>query len=247
MTFFISVSTRESGSLADYAVLNMDGVAKKPEWLSFQHAAALPIAYLTGYQSLQMGNVKEGSSVLVIGASGGCGVAGVQLANAMGATRIVGICSGKNFDFVRDVSGIKKAENLELVDYKDDDAMKKFREMNVGKFDCIYDTATGSGKGEDYTSTLPKLLKEKTGEYIQINGTPVAWAKHFLGRRTGPQRRMVVTESTNSRLEDIVSLLQSSGAKPPLDVKSFDQKGVTDGFEQLNGRRTKGKIVFKMD
>ena len=107
----VSVVNRESGSLAEYAVLKMDGVAKKPEWLSFQHAAALPIAYLTGYQSLQMGNVKEGSSVLVIGASGGCGVAGVQLANAMGATRIVGICSGKNFDFVRDVSGIKKSEN----------------------------------------------------------------------------------------------------------------------------------------
>ena len=70
------------------------------------------------------------------------------------------------------MSGIKKVENLELVDYTDDEAMDNFKEKNVKTFDCIYDTATGSGKGEDYVSTMTKLLEEKTGEYVQINGSP---------------------------------------------------------------------------
>ncbi|KAL7536728.1 hypothetical protein ACHAXR_007370 [Thalassiosira sp. AJA248-18] len=236
-----------TGSLADFTVVGMDEVAKKPEWLSFDHAAALGVAYLTGIQSLRAGNVKEGSSVLIIGCSGGCGLAGVQLANAMGAARIVGICSGKNFDFVRGMSGIEKADNLELVDYTDEDAMNKFRETNAGAFDCIYDTATGSGKGEEYTSTMVTLLKEKTGEFVQINGDASTWTRHFMGKMK-TQRKMVTTAPKGKAdLEEIVSLLESASVKPHLDVISFDEKGVKDGFEKLKGRRTKGKIVFNMD
>ena len=191
--------------------------------------------------------MKEGSSVLIIGASGGCGIAGVQLARAMGASRVVGICSGKNFEFVREMSGYEKAEDLELVDYTDDDAMKEFKEKNVKMFDCIYDTATGSGKGEDYTTAMLKLLKDTTGQYVQINGSPSTWARHAMGKMK-PQRKMVLTAPKGkSDLQEIVSLLEKSGVKPHLSVKSFDEQGVTEAFEELKGRRTKGKIVFDMN
>ena len=61
--------------------------------------------------------------------------------------------------------------NLELVDYTDDKAMSEFKEKNVGKFDCIYDTATGtgSGHGENYVSSMAKLLRDETGEYVCTN------------------------------------------------------------------------------
>lgn len=236
-----------TGSLAEHTLVGMDEVAKKPEWLSFDEGAAIGVAYLTGIQALHVGNVKEGSSALIIGASGGCGLAGVQLAIAMGASRVVGICSGKNFEFVQGMSGIKKIEDLELVDYTDDAAMNEFKEKNAGKFDCIYDTATGSGKGEDYVSTMTTLLKEKTGEYVQINGSASTWTRLFMGKKQ-PQRTILLTDRKGkTNLEEIASLLKSTGAKPHLDVKSFDEKGVADGFEQLKGRRTKGKIVFNMD
>ena len=237
---------RAAGSLADYAVTDMQEVAKKPEWLPFDQAAALGVAYLTGIQSMRAGNVKDGSSVLIIGASGGCGIAGVQLARAMGA-RVVGICSGKNFGFVREMSGCEKAGDLELVDYTNDDAMNEFEEKNVKMFDCIYDTATGSGKGEDYTTAMPKLLKDTTGQYVQINGSPSTWARHAMGMMK-PQQKMVLTASKGrSKLEEIVSLLEKSGVKPHLNVKSFDEQGVAEAFEELKGRRTKGKIVFDMN
>jgi NADPH:quinone reductase-like Zn-dependent oxidoreductase len=235
-----------SGSLADFAIVSMEEVAKKPEWLDFDQAAALPIAYLTGIQSLHAGDVKKGSSVLIIGASGGCGLAGVQLANAIGASRIVGICSGKNFEFVRGMSGIKEDKKLELVDYTDDGVMKNFTEENVGKFDCIYDTCSGSGKGEAYDASMPKLLKEEDGEYVQINGSPSTWARHAMGKMPS-QRTMIVTDPRGKRnLEEIVALLKLSNVKPHLNEKSFDEEGVKDGFEQLRGRHNKGKIVFNM-
>ena len=233
-----------SGSLANYAVVGAEEVAKKPEWLQFDQAAAIGTAHLTGIQALKAGKVKEGSSVLIIGASAGCGVAGVQLANALDASRIVGICSGKNFEFVREMSGVKDADKLELVDYTDEEAMNKWMEENAGKFDCVYDTATGSGKGEEYEQV--KLLKE-TGEYVQINGSPSTWARHAMGKMK-PQRTMVVTASKGKAdLEEIATLLEASGVKPHLNVKSFDAKGVEEGFDLLKSRRTKGKIVFNMD
>lgn len=231
-----------SGSLAEYTTANVDEIAKKPEYLQFEEAASLPTAYLTGLQSLRdAGNVKKGSTVLIIGASGGCGIAGVQLAKAIGAGRIVGICSGKNFDFVRSTGGI-----TELVDYTDNDVMQKFLEDNVGVFDCIYDTATGSGAGEDYVSLMMKLLNKDTGKYVQINGNGSDWARTFA-RRQQPQRTLVMTDKNGKpKLEEIATLLESTGAKPCVIVKPFDEKELEEGFNELKGRRTKGKIVFNI-
>ena len=159
------------GSLAEYTLVSQDEVAKKPDDLPFEEAAALGTAYLTGLQSMKVGKVGEGSAVLVIGASGGCGLAGVQLAKALGAERIVGICSGKNFDFVREQVGY---DALELVDYKDSKSMEDFRDDNKAKFDCIYDTSTGSTGKENYSTSAMSMLKED-GQYVQINGGLADW------------------------------------------------------------------------
>ncbi len=246
---FGRVEIKSSGSLAEYAISSVDKVAKKPEWLSFDEAAAIGTVYLTGAQAFKLGNVKEGSSVLVIGASGGCGLAGIQLAIAMKA-RVVGICSGKNFEFVEGESGINQAENadLELVDYTDEKAMSEFKEKNFGKFDCIYDTATGSGHGENYVSSMVKLLKDETGEYVQINGGVSTLLRYLTGTMKPQQKFFFTSEKDNqTNLAEIARLLKSTGVKPYLESKSFDEKSVAEGFEQLKGRRTKGKIVFNMD
>lgn len=173
------------------------------------------MVYLTGLQSLRTGNVVKDSTILIIGASGGCGVAGVQLARAIGASRIVGICSRKNFDFVKEISGME----LELIDYTDHDAMKKFKELNVGRFDCIYDTATASGHGEDYVADMMPLLKETTGMYVQINVFLATMTCHVIGQMKN-QRAVVFLSSKNPMdLDEIVTLLKIFVARPHLDVK----------------------------
>ena len=221
----------KGGSLAEYALVPMDEIAIKPEWLNFDQAAALGVAYLTGLQSLRAGNVAGDSSVLIIGASGGCGIAGVQLARAMGVSRIVGICSGMD---------------LELIDYTNQDSMDKFKADNVVMFDCIYDTATGSGNGEDYVASMMPLLRGSTGTYVQINGSPTTMARHAIGRMKAQRKVVFVSEKGRKDLEEIVSLLKIFVARPHLDVKAFDENGVKGAFEQLRGRRTKGKIVFNI-
>ena len=239
-----------SGSLADYAIVTLDRISHKPDCLSFDEAAAIGTAYLTGVHAFKLGNVKEGSSVLVIGASGGCGLAGIQLAIATKA-RVVGICSGKNFEFVKGESGIDQAENadLKLVDYTDEKAMSEFKEKSDGKFDCIYDTATGSGNGENYVSSMAKLLKDETGEYVQLNDGFVTLLRSLTGTMK-PQRNFFLSSDDDNQagLAEIARLLKSTGIKPYVESKPFDEKSVAEaeGFEQLKGRRTKGKIVFNM-
>jgi NADPH:quinone reductase-like Zn-dependent oxidoreductase len=73
-------------------------------------------------------------------------------------------------------------------------------------------------------------------------------ARHVIGQMKN-QRAVVFLRPKNPKLDldEIVSLLKIFVARPYLDVKPFDENGVSEAFEQLKGRRTKGKIVFNMD
>ena len=72
-------------------------------------------------------------------------------------------------------------------------------------------------------------------------------AKFAAGRKT-PRKTMVVTAPKGREsLEEIASLLEKSKVKPHLNVKKFDEAGVKEGFDMLKGRRTRGKIVFKIN
>ena len=100
------------GSLAQVSVADADAIAKKSSKLSFSEAASMPVTYLTSLQSLRdYGKLLEGGRLLIIGASGGCGLASLQLAKVMKASDIVGVCSGKNEAIVRDNGA------TEVIDY----------------------------------------------------------------------------------------------------------------------------------
>ena len=85
------------GSLAEFTATDPEGLSLKPSSLTFTEAAALPSSYLTSFQALKhYGKIREGDRVLVIGASGGTGTAGLQLSKVFGAKEIVGVCSERN-------------------------------------------------------------------------------------------------------------------------------------------------------
>ena len=227
-----------TGSLAEATVTFPGKLAKKPDELSFAEAAALPVAYVTGLQALRTGNeVREGSSVLVVGASGGCGVAGLHLAAALGATRIVAICSAQNAGFVQQQGA------TEVVDYTDTEGMREFFLNNTEKFDCVYDTATGSGGGEDYTQKTVPLLKGG-GQYVALNGGALMWLRHLTRVFKPKNQHLMITDMNAADLAEVARLLVKSGRRPILDTKPFTERGVKEGFENLKSRRTKGKIVF---
>lgn len=237
------------GSMAEYAIVPEDKVAKKPEHLSAAQAGSLGVAYQSSLQCLKIGNLVDdsasessgqGKSLLVIGASGGCGIAGLQLGKALGVSRIVGICSGKNTDLV------KEAGATEVVDYTNESKLKEFFEQNEGVFDCVLDVATGSGGGEDYWNSSLPLLKETTGQYTALNGPPGKWVQALTGMKA-KQETLLMMKPNAKDLELIAKLLGRIEAKPLITEYNFNETEVLEGLEKLKSRRTTGKLVFNIN
>jgi NADPH:quinone reductase-like Zn-dependent oxidoreductase len=91
------------GSYAEYASASEDALALKPATLTFEQAAAVPMAGLVALQALRdQGNVQAGQTVLINGASGGIGTFAVQIAKSLGA-HVTGVCSTRNMDMVRSI------------------------------------------------------------------------------------------------------------------------------------------------
>ena len=112
------------GSLAEKTLTKSSLLAKVPPSFSDSENAAIPTVYVTGLEALRnYGGIRKGDSVLVIGASGGCGLAGVQLARALGAGRVVGVCSGKNVGVVME-NGADA-----VVDYTKENFWEKVRSL----------------------------------------------------------------------------------------------------------------------
>jgi len=259
------------GSLSEYTLTPPNYIAKAPQGWTTTDCAALPTAYLTSIQALRRADLlqlheddannmdtdKDANKdrlIVIIGASGGCGLAAVQLSHAIGITHIIAICSERNHALVQEMGATV------VVDYNNDDAMKAFLKDYEGKVDCVYDAASASGGGEDYWSlALPLLRKTNSGAgdkdgngkskvigtFVAINGPPSKWIRMFVGWEKNRQHLMM-TKDTTEDLELIVKLLQRTGAKPLTNVMEFNEQGLKDGFDLLKSRRARGKIVFNI-
>eukprot|EP00756_Hemistasia_phaeocysticola_P022409 Hpha_TRINITY_DN15833_c2_g8::TRINITY_DN15833_c2_g8_i1::g.187350::m.187350 len=229
------------GTLAEFVVAKGSSLGRKPEGLSFAEAGALPTAYITSLQALQKyGKYRKGARILVIGASGGCGLAAVQLAKQLEAGAIVAICSGRNAELCTSHGA------TEILDY----TKPGFRETYASaseedKFDIVYDAATGSGGGEDYKAWSLERLR-KGGQYVAINGGGWDWLRMFTIGLPKDQH-LFLTDMNTADLDRLTGLVAAGGAVKPLissTVQLDGQAAVDEAFGQLKSRRTTGKIVF---
>ena len=125
----------EHGSVAELMPVPVRAATRKPEGLSFEAAAALPLAGLTALQTLERAGVTAGQTVLIHGAAGGVGSFGVQLARLRGA-RVVGTASPRNHDYLRDLGAEPVVYGEPLV--------PAARALVPGGFDVIVDFVGGT-------------------------------------------------------------------------------------------------------
>lgn len=233
---------RARGSLAEFAVADASAVAKLPARVSMTDGASLTTVGLTSLQALREGNgCASGASVLVIGASGGCGSMGVQIAKLCGA-KVTAVCSGQNADSVRALGADVVA------DYTQGDTAMLSVLQTQAPFDCIYDCVT-SPEDKDYTPLARQLLKPDGGKLIAINGGGGAWTRTLLGRMMGMNLhprwyKLILCRSDAGQLQELAQWVASGTVKPQVEtIFPFTQEGVDEAYKCLKSRRTRGKLV----
>jgi NADPH:quinone reductase-like Zn-dependent oxidoreductase len=224
-----------TGAFAEYACAPESDVVTKPERISFEQAAAVPIAALTALQGLRdHGRVQPGQKVVVNGAAGGVGTFAVQIAKALGA-EVTGVCSTGNVDLVRSI-GADRA-----IDYTREDFAGSGQQFDL-LFDCVGNrplsdcrralTSTGiyvgiGGGGPDTTSF--RLLADS------LNRMLLSW---FVGQK-------LIGFTAKRRQEDLVALreLMASGQVTPVIDRRFPLRAVSDAIRYLETGHARGKVI----
>ncbi|MVZ99742.1 zinc-binding dehydrogenase [Actinomadura sp. LD22] len=146
------------GGFAEYACVPADRLARKPENLTFEQAAAVPLAGVTALYGLcGKGRMRSGQRVLVNGASGGVGTFAVQIAAASGAA-VTGVCGTRNLDLVRSLGA------GEVVDYTAQDFTRQDR-----RHDLLLDVAGNRSARACRRALTPK------GTYVAVGGPQGRW------------------------------------------------------------------------
>ena len=229
------MGTGEHGSFAELAGTPADKLARKPERLSFEQAAAAPVSGVTAIQALRdKANVQPGQSVLVIGAAGGVGTLAVQIAKAFGAS-VTGVASTSKLELVRSIGAD------DVLDYTREDFTSGSR-----RWDVIIDTA-----GRRPLRELRRALTPK-GTLVVVGGDGGgAWTGGFFrGMLRGPLVSLFVGQrlvGLNSKLtlEDLqaVAELIEAGSVMPVVDRTFDLVEAPDAVRYLAQGHPAGKVV----
>jgi 2-desacetyl-2-hydroxyethyl bacteriochlorophyllide A dehydrogenase len=223
------------GSFAEYAAARADKLVKKPARLTFDQAAVVPVSATTAVQGLrEVGHVRAGQEVLIIGASGGVGTYAVQLAKAFGA-RVTGVCSTAKVDLVRSLGAD------EVIDYTQEDFVD-----GVKRFDLILDIG-----GDNRISRLRRALAPK-GTLVIVGGEGGTWTG--VGRQIRavalspfvPERlTMFVNKERNDDLDAVGRLIETGEVTPIVD-RTFPLVEVPDALRYLEAGQARGKIAISI-
>jgi NADPH:quinone reductase-like Zn-dependent oxidoreductase len=215
------------GSLAEYACGPEKRFAPKPANLTFEEAAAVPMAALTALQSLRdKGKIRKGQNVLINGASGGVGTFAVQLAK-MFETEVTATCRTSKMDFVRSIG----ADHV--IDYTSEDVTKSGR-----PFDLIFDIAA-------YRSVRDYRRVMKPGAiYVMAGGSIARLIRLMIISKIGPKNMMTMVADVNR--EDLLLLkeyLEAGKIKPFID-KRYPLRETAAALWYLKNGLVRGKVVI---
>jgi len=226
-----------NGSFAEYACAREDRLALKPANVSFEEAAAIPVAATTALQGLRdKGQIQPGQKVLVNGASGGVGTFAVQIAKLYG-TEVTGVCSTRNLDLVRKIG----ADHV--VDYTQEDFTKNEQQ----RYDLIFD-AVGNRSVSDYKRAL------KPGGTCAVAGfssMPRMFEHSALGplrSKTGNKKvgGMGMAKINQNDLVFLKQLVETQKVRPVID-RRYPLNEVPEAIRYLEAGHAQGKVVITVE
>jgi NADPH:quinone reductase-like Zn-dependent oxidoreductase len=222
------------GAFAEYACAAADKVVPKPASLSFEQAAAVPVAATTALRGIRdVGKVQAGLRVLVNGAGGGVGTYAVQFAAAMGA-EVTGVCSAGNTDLVRSLGA------AHVIDYASED----FADGRI-RYDVILDNV-----GNLPLARLRRALSPRGTLVLNGGGSP----GHVFGPIGGILRAVVVNPVVSQRLRPLpsrqnrdellaVTGLIEEGKVTPVIGATYPLADAAAGLRAIEEGHARGKLV----
>ncbi|MFI9455065.1 NAD(P)-dependent alcohol dehydrogenase [Amycolatopsis sp. NPDC052450] len=222
------------GSFAEYALTTVDRLAKKPERLSFEEAAAVPISAFTALQALRdRGQVAPRQKVLVIGAGGGVGTFAVQIAKAFGA-EVDGVCGTGKVELVRSLGATR------VFDYT--------REDFGGGYDLILDTAgnrslTSLRESLTPQGTLVIVGGEGKGKWIGPVGRNLRAL--LLGPFVKQKLRGLFSTENQDDLQTLRALIEAEKLTPVID-RAFSLVEVPEAISHVREGHARGKVVITL-
>ncbi len=226
-----------SGAFAEYVSVPEDKqIVLKPANVTFEEAAAVPIAAITALQALRDGgHVQSGQSVMINGAAGGVGTFAVQIAKSFGAT-VTGVCSTRNVEMVSEIGADQ------VIDYTKQDFTKSGRRCDV-----MIDIA-----GNRSWSECKRLLHPNS-TFVIVGGLS---KKPWLGplshsaalsvtsfRATQHVVPLFMAKLTKEDLVILQGLLESGKVKPVID-RTYPLSETAEAIRYLELGHARGKVVI---
>jgi len=228
------------GSLAEYAAVDADLVALKPQNISMHEAAALPLVFITAWEGLvDRANVGPGKTVLVHGGAGGVGHVTVQIAIARGAEVYATVDPSKN-ELIKSYG----ATPIDYTSLSTDDYVNQY--TNKEGFDIVLDTLGGATLDASF-----KAVKQHTGHVVSILG----WGTHalaplsFRGATYSGVFTLYPLISGKGRahhgeiLREATKLIEAGKLIPLLDTQPYTPATIDEAYQALEQRKNKGKLV----
>ncbi|UCF06092.1 MAG: NAD(P)-dependent alcohol dehydrogenase [bacterium] len=231
---FGDISGCGHGGFAEYAAVPENLLVLKSIGISFEAAAAVPVAAITALQGIRKGQIQPGQKVLINGASGGVGTFAVQIAKSFG-TEVTAVCSTTKLDMVRSIGADF------CIDYTKEDFTQ-----NGQRYDLII-AANGYHSISDYKRALtPKgTLVVTGGSMAQV------FQSMFLGpliSLIGSKKiiNMGVAQTNKKDLTFLKELLEAGKVKPVLD-RRYTLREVPDALRYFGEGHARGKVVITME
>ncbi len=244
---FSRLPTNKIGAFAEYVAINKKDLAKIPEYLSFNEAAAIPLTALTAYQALDILQVKSGETLFISGGSGGFGAMAVPLAKARGI-KVITNGSLENKERVLALG----AE--QFLDYKTEDYAQLLHDV-----DGVIDTIGGKDTEKQFSilkqgGKLVSLKGMPNGRFAKKMGLPLwkQWIFGFAGRsfdnmakKRNQEYHFIFVQSSGEQLSEIAKVLEENQIRPSIDsIYSFED--IAKALVKVDKGSSRGKTIVEI-
>jgi len=223
--------SEKAGALAEYLAVPADKVARKPERLTFEQAAAVPLAAMTALQILRKANVHSGHRVLLVGAAGGIGTFGVQLARATGA-HVTGVQSTSACDLVRSLGADR------VIDYTKEDFT-----AGEARYDIVFDNVSTRALRDVLRVITPGGTLIPNGGGSPDHNVLAGFIRLLVTKPFVSQKIMMgVTRPNRADLQTLADMIQAGSLTPVID-RCYPLAAAADAMRYLEAGHAHGKIV----